>query len=126
MAITLSAAVTITRLRPCPIPVGSETVRCGFAPSRFPSDRTPTTVPPSLGAPSLAAAETPPYPPLITTAPDLASSLPTSRAASSCDGVASVAPHTATYLRSIGASLFVTICCEVQRPLGIGGEAELG
>src|SRR5260370_165881 len=66
IAITLSAAVTMRRLRPCPSPVGRETVRCGFAPSRSASDRRPTTVPPSPAAPSLAAADTPPYPPLIT------------------------------------------------------------
>ena len=75
-------------------------------------------MPPSLAAPSLAAPETPPYPPLIRIAPYRARSFPTSRAASSCDGVASVAPHTATYRMGISGSLFGTLSDEVQRPWG--------
>jgi hypothetical protein len=63
---------------------------------------------------------------LMTIAPDLARSLPTSRAASSCDGVASLAPHTATYRRGIEARVYsVDFRLEVQRPWGKGGEAEL-
>ena len=46
---------------------------------------------------AIATPITPPNPPLITTAPCRARSRPTSRAATSCDGVASEAPHTATY-----------------------------
>src|SRR5881275_762086 len=72
------------------------TVRCVLASARSGSGRMPTTVPPSTAAPSLAAPITPPKPPLITTAPARARSFPTSRAASSWDGVASEAPHTAT------------------------------
>src|SRR5207244_10699628 len=77
-------------------------VRWVLAPRRSSSGRIPTTVPPERAAPSLAAPETPPRPPLMTTTPASASSLPTSRAASSCEAVASEAPHTATYLRGIG------------------------
>src|SRR5438132_6326167 len=102
MAITLSAAVTIRTLRAWPMPVGREIVRFGLEPARSVSGRMPTTVPPASAAPSLAAPETPPSPPLMTTTPASASSLPTSRADASCDAVASEAPHTATYLRGIG------------------------
>src|SRR6266571_4028485 len=106
MAITLSAAVTMTTLRAWPIPVGSEMVRWGLAWWRSMSGRIPMTVPPACEAPSLAAADTPPNPPLMMTAPASARSLPTSRAESSWAAVASEAPHTATYLRGIDREVY--------------------
>src|ERR1700687_3424932 len=62
-------AVTRSRLRPCPIPVGNEMERGGWAPVRSVSGRMPTTVPPARAAPSLAAPETPPSPAVVITTP---------------------------------------------------------
>src|SRR5690606_27751233 len=64
---------------------------------------TPTTRPPAPRAPALAAAMTPPRPPVSTTAPPRARPAPTASAAAASSGPQSPAPTTATCNRREGS-----------------------
>src|SRR5271163_321908 len=95
-AITASALAIITALRASPIPVAIANSICWLAACRSIPGRIPIVCPPCWRAPAAADSITPVRPPLSSTAPRRAISLPTANASLPTAGGASPAPMTAT------------------------------